>query len=249
MTNLKTKIKTQLIDGASTVQEIAVDIVDATSADVQAALIEMDDAGDVLMRNGWYRLSERARGGNVMTDLVKRLRSIDQMSVEDCFLQSYLYTKAADRIEELEAKLAEVTAERDEWKEAFEDLQVKLNWVLVERDETFALMLDRTQTAEAKLAEVTAERDKYEKRNRVHFQWWIEADNEKKAAEAMLPRAYRAGVEDVCRCKTYEPDCYQGQESMDKVPDGRWLDIDEIRAQPTPTSVELLARFKDKNDE
>jgi len=62
MTNLKTKIKTQLIDGASTVQEIAVDIVDATSADVQAALIEMDDAGDVLMRNGWYRLSERARG-------------------------------------------------------------------------------------------------------------------------------------------------------------------------------------------
>ena len=67
--------------------------------------------------------------------------------------------------------------------------------------------------------------------------------------EALLPCAYRAGVEDVCRCKTYEPDCYQGQESMDKVPDGRWLDIDEIRAQPTPTSVELLARFKDKNDE
>jgi predicted transcriptional regulator len=60
MTNLKTKIKTQLLDGASTAQEIADDI-NATSAHVQAALIEMDDAGDVLMRNGWYRLSERVR--------------------------------------------------------------------------------------------------------------------------------------------------------------------------------------------
>jgi predicted transcriptional regulator len=61
MTNLKAQIKTQLLDGASTAQEIADDI-NATSAHVQAALIEMDDAGDVLMRNGWYRLSERARG-------------------------------------------------------------------------------------------------------------------------------------------------------------------------------------------
>jgi len=45
-----------------------------------------------------------------MVDLVKRLRSIDHISVEDCFMQSQLYAKAADRIEELEAKLAEVTA-------------------------------------------------------------------------------------------------------------------------------------------
>ena len=104
---------------------------------------------------------------------------------------------------------------------------------------------DRIDELDANLAKVTAERDKYEKRNRVHFQWWIEADNEKKAAEAMLPRAYRAGVEDVCRCKTYEPDCYQGQESMDEVPDGRWLDIDEIRALPTPKPAELLAQLKE----
>jgi predicted transcriptional regulator len=60
MTNLKIKIKTQLLDGASTAQEIADDI-NATSSDVQTVLIEMDDAGDVLMRNGWYRLSERVR--------------------------------------------------------------------------------------------------------------------------------------------------------------------------------------------
>jgi cell division GTPase FtsZ len=33
-----------------------------------------------------------------------------------------------------------------------EELEDKLNWVIVERDETFALMLDRAQTAEAKLA-------------------------------------------------------------------------------------------------
>jgi len=33
-----------------------------------------------------------------------------------------------------------------------EELEDKLDWVLVERDETFNLMLDRAQTAEAKLA-------------------------------------------------------------------------------------------------
>jgi len=30
---------------------------------VQRTLIEMDDAGDVLMRGGWYRLSEAAKNG------------------------------------------------------------------------------------------------------------------------------------------------------------------------------------------
>ena len=39
-------------------------------------------------------------------DLVKRLRAVDHLSVEDCFLQSPLYAYAADRIEALEAKLA-----------------------------------------------------------------------------------------------------------------------------------------------
>lgn len=33
-----------------------------------------------------------------------------------------------------------------------EELEDKLDWVIVERDETFALMLQRVQTAEAKLA-------------------------------------------------------------------------------------------------
>lgn len=29
--------------------------------EVQEALIQMDDDGDLLMKNGWYRISERAK--------------------------------------------------------------------------------------------------------------------------------------------------------------------------------------------
>ncbi len=46
-------------------------------------------------------------------DLVKRLRAIDHMSVEDCFLQSPYFTKAADRIEALEQRL-DVTKDKAE---------------------------------------------------------------------------------------------------------------------------------------
>ena len=58
---LRNKIAETIRDVAASAAEIA----EATKADpaaVQATLIEMDDAGDVLMRNGWYRLSERAKG-------------------------------------------------------------------------------------------------------------------------------------------------------------------------------------------
>ena len=43
-----------------------------------------------------------------MTDeeLIEALRSIDHMNVDDCFLQSYFYSKAADRIEQLQADVA-----------------------------------------------------------------------------------------------------------------------------------------------
>ena len=34
---------------------------EATQAEVQAALHQMDDAGRVLMRNGWYQLSQAER--------------------------------------------------------------------------------------------------------------------------------------------------------------------------------------------
>ena len=40
-----------------------------------------------------------------MTDIVERLRAVDHMSVEDCFLQSSLFATAADKIERLQAGL------------------------------------------------------------------------------------------------------------------------------------------------
>jgi hypothetical protein len=40
----------------------------------------------------------------------------------------------------------------DQMADRIAELEAKLDWVIVERDETFALMLDRAQTAEAKLA-------------------------------------------------------------------------------------------------
>lgn len=60
MTTMKDQIKTTLRNIAATATEIA-ETIKADPAEVQATLIEMDDAGDVLMRNGWYRLSEHGK--------------------------------------------------------------------------------------------------------------------------------------------------------------------------------------------
>ena len=38
-------------------------------------------------------------------DIVARLRAVDHMSVEDCFLQSHLFAGAADEIEALRREL------------------------------------------------------------------------------------------------------------------------------------------------
>ena len=57
---LRNKIAETIRDVAASAVEIA-EATKADPAEVQATLIEMDDAGDVLMRNGWYRLSERAK--------------------------------------------------------------------------------------------------------------------------------------------------------------------------------------------
>lgn len=43
-----------------------------------------------------------------MSDLVERLRAVDHMSVEDCFLQSPLFAYAADEIERLRARVAKL---------------------------------------------------------------------------------------------------------------------------------------------
>lgn len=44
-------------------------------------------------------------------DLVARLRAVDHMSVEDCFLQSSLFAHAADRLEAAEARVRELEEE------------------------------------------------------------------------------------------------------------------------------------------
>ena len=63
-------------------------------------------------------------------DLVKRAR----------------HNALADMPHHASVELIEALADR------IEELEAKLDWVITERDETFALMLDRVQTAEDKLA-------------------------------------------------------------------------------------------------
>lgn len=48
-------------------------------------------------------------------DIKARLRKIDHMSVEDCFLQSYMFDKAADHIEALESRIAELEGRLSFW--------------------------------------------------------------------------------------------------------------------------------------
>lgn len=48
-----------------------------------------------------------------MSDLIKKLRAVDHMSVEDCFLQSHLFAEAADALSEIaEAERRGALAER-----------------------------------------------------------------------------------------------------------------------------------------
>jgi hypothetical protein len=49
----------------------------------------------------------------------------------------------------------------EELIDRIEELEAKLTWVLAERDETFSLMLDRAQTAEAKLAKAVEALDAF----------------------------------------------------------------------------------------
>ena len=112
-----------------------------------------------------------------MTDLVKRLRDWRNVHAEDqAKPEGHLYEEAADRIKKLEAEVEgalaiiateraevmELRAENQRLREAagrIEELEAKLDWVITERDETFALMLDRAQTAEAKLAQAVGALD------------------------------------------------------------------------------------------
>lgn len=59
----------------------------------------------------------------LMTDeeLIIALRSIDHMNVDDCFLQSHFYSKAADRIEQLVKEGNETHKEAMSWIEKWGD--------------------------------------------------------------------------------------------------------------------------------
>jgi hypothetical protein len=108
----------------------------------------------------------------------------------------------------------------------------------VEQDPTGATwaiqkQADRIEELEAKLAEVTAERDKFQKYSRLNFADWEKATAHAEAAEAMLPRAYRAGVEAASDCIGHIT---------------RTEDFEAILALPTPKPAELLARFKENPD-
>lgn len=61
------------------------------------------------------------------TDIVKRLRAVDHTSVEDCFLQSYLFSYAADEIERLREALKGAQVWR-EIESAPHDVTVLLGW-------------------------------------------------------------------------------------------------------------------------
>lgn len=57
---MRNNIITAIADGYNNAKDIA-ELLGLNPKAVQYTLIEMDDAGEVLMRNGWYRLSEKAK--------------------------------------------------------------------------------------------------------------------------------------------------------------------------------------------
>ena len=116
-------------------------------------------------------------------DLVKRLRHdgweaaerIEELEAKamDNF---QMYVDANEARIDAEAKLATCEKYRDAYDkmgrigtEAYRDLEAKLDWVITERDETFALMLDRAQTAEAKLAKAVEALEKIAQHD---MQYW-----------------------------------------------------------------------------
>src|SRR5690606_36953137 len=70
------------------------------------------------LSNGWIKRSRLGGGDVTVEELVKRLRGVDHMSVEDCFLQSYLFSYAADKLEELAAENEQMDVVRAVFKEA-----------------------------------------------------------------------------------------------------------------------------------
>lgn len=137
---------------------------------------------------------------------------------------------AEERIEELEAKLAEVEAARD-----------NAGWTALE-GATEALV-----NAESKLAEVMDSlQDVSTDFNDAH--------REKVALEAMLPRAYRAGVDAVVRvveihrdqCGLDQNGCLYVSEAEQIFASATAHEIaGDVFTLPTPTSAELIEQLKE----
>lgn len=87
-------------------------------------------------------------------ELVKRLRGVDHMSVEDCFLQSPLFGQAADKLEELAAENKRVTISRDGYaKHSVERSKEcdRLQTVLAEKDKEIAELAAEVERCHARL--------------------------------------------------------------------------------------------------
>ena len=118
-------------------------------------------------------------------DLVKRLRAVDHLDIEDCFMQSPLYAYAADLIEAL-------TSEVGELQEVF-DFQWRANMLAVEMWRTANPGNDLVLPDSAKLTvwllerieALNAERDFFEE------EWVSAVDKLNKAVEAL--RFYAKG--------------------------------------------------------
>jgi len=146
---------------------------------------------------------------------------------------------ATQRITELEAQLAKVTAERDEWRYMVGAMAA-------------TVPLNKTLSATATLGDLV--------------QYFKDLHNRAEAAEAALPRAYRMGLEDALTCvqgliTPYEKDMAKIGQILaeNKRPSVRYrilragVDtakaiVSKIRAIPTPTDLMERATQKAKGE-
>lgn len=191
-----------------------------------------------------------------------------------------MMSDAPERIEELEAQLAEVTAERDRLDAAIkrqagaaktlrqhtlaEVQHIKDNQhkayvasrTLDSEREANAILTDEVDTLTAKLAEVTAERDGL--RRTLHDETVALGCMKfrAEAAEAMLPAAYRAGVDDTLReqhefnAVALEIILYGATATRLNRLSDLWDKLNvAIRALATPTIEQLKEMLKENGDE
>lgn len=99
-------------------------------------------------------------------ELVKRLRGVDHMSVEDCFLQSPLFGHAADKLEELAAEVERLKEDRARFPDRPDDIgrmiEAHIGNLKEGKKSAEALAdkaFDRALRAEAALAEVKRENE------------------------------------------------------------------------------------------